>query len=189
MNKKDYPASVTITSDGGRIVQTCCFECHSKCGVLVYVDSNERVRKVTGNPEDPRNKGTVCGKAQAGKKILYHPERVNYPLKRVGAKGEGKWKRITWDEAMDTISTKLLEYKEKYGPESVVFGQGTGRGTNQWNQRLGKSLGIRISGSTERFLEKRLLKPRSLRRELRDLLTILWMRQVPVMRQITLLLT
>jgi len=140
--KRDYPASVTLTSDGGRIVQTCCFESHSKCGVLVYVDSNERVYKITGNPRDPRNKGTVCSKAQAGKKILYHPERVNYPLKRVGEKGEGKWDRITWDEAMDTISTKLLEYKEKYGPESVVFGQGTGRGTNQWCQRLGKSFGM-----------------------------------------------
>ena len=114
---KKYPASVTLTDDGGRIVRTNCFECHSKCGVLVYVDNQDRVYKVTGNPEDPQNKGTTCGKAQAAKKILYHPERVNYPLKRVGEKGEGKWERISWDEAYETISSKLLAYKEEFGPE------------------------------------------------------------------------
>ena len=141
-NNRDFPASVTLTSDGGRIVQTNCFECHSKCGVLVYVDKNERVYKVTGNPADPQNKGAVCSKAQAAKAILYHPERVNYPLKRVGEKGEGKWERISWDEALETISSKLLAYREQYGAESVVFGQGTGRGTNQWCQRLGKSFGM-----------------------------------------------
>ncbi len=142
IEKKKYPKSVTLTDDGGRVVQTNCFECHSKCGVLVYVDNQDRVYKVTGNPADPQNKGTVCSKAQAAKNILYHPERVNYPLKRVGEKGEGKWERISWDEALETISSKLLAYKEQYGPESVVFGQGTGRGTNQWCQRLGKSFGM-----------------------------------------------
>ncbi len=140
--KKKYPESVIPLDDGGRIVKTNCFECHSKCGVYVHVNSNEEVVKVTGNPEDPRTESTICSKGQAGKKILYHPERVNFPLKRAGEKGEGKWERITWDEAMETISTKILEYKEKYGPESVVLSQGTGRGTNQWCQRLGKSIGM-----------------------------------------------
>ena len=140
--KRQFPKSVRLLEDGGRVVQTNCFECHSKCGVLVYVDANENVYKVTGNPDNPQTQGAVCSKSQAGKQILYHPDRVNYPIKRVGKKGEGKWERITWDEAMTTISEKLLAYKEEYGPESVVFGQGTGRGTNQWNQRLGKSFGL-----------------------------------------------
>jgi len=139
---KKYPKSIKLLPDGGRVVQTNCFECHSKCGVLVYVDADENVYKVTGNPDNPLTQGAICSKAQAGKKILYHPERVNYPLKRTGAKGEGKWQRISWDEAFDTISERLLKYKEQFGPESVVFGQGTGRGTNQWNQRLGKSFGM-----------------------------------------------
>lgn len=142
MKRKELPASIIPTSDGGRIVKTNCFESHSKCGVLVYVDKNERVYKVTGNPEDPNTKGGICSKAQAAKKILYHPERLNYPMKRVGEKGEGKWERISWEEAMDTITNKFLAYKEQYGPESVVFGQGTGRGVNQWNQRLSKSFGM-----------------------------------------------
>ncbi len=140
--ERKYPKSVIPMSDGGRVVKTNCFECHSKCGVLVYVNGNEEVYRVTGNPEDPRTRGTICTKGHAGKKILYHPERVNYPLKRVGEKGEGKWERISWNEAMETIASKLLEYKEKYGPESIVLGQGTGRGTNQWNVRLGKSIGM-----------------------------------------------
>jgi anaerobic selenocysteine-containing dehydrogenase len=142
IKRGNYPASIIPTPEGGRIVKTNCFECHSKCGVLVYVDQNERVYKVTGNPEDPRNKGTVCSKAQTAKKILYHPERINYPLKRIGEKGGGRWERISWDEAMNTIASRLLAYKEQFGPESVVFAQGTGRGTNQWCQRLGKSLGM-----------------------------------------------
>ena len=137
-----YSGSVTMLADGGRIVKTNCFECHSKCGVNVHVNNREEVVKIMGNPEDPRTKGTICSKAQAGIKILYHPERVNYPLKRVGEKGEGKWERISWDEAMQTISGKILEYKERYGPESIVLSQGTGRGTNQWCQRLGKSIGM-----------------------------------------------
>ncbi|PIP07015.1 MAG: dehydrogenase, partial [Syntrophobacteraceae bacterium CG23_combo_of_CG06-09_8_20_14_all_50_8] len=84
IKRKDLPASIIPTSDGGRIVKTNCFESHSKCGVLVYVDKNERVYKVTGNPEDPITGGAICSKAQAAKKILYHPERLNYPMKRVG---------------------------------------------------------------------------------------------------------
>ncbi|MFT7003844.1 MAG: anaerobic selenocysteine-containing dehydrogenase [Sulfurimonas sp.] len=137
-----YPKSVKVLPDGSRIVQTNCFECHSKCGVLVYVDANEQVYKITGNPDNPQTQGAICSKAQAGKKILNHPDRVNYPIKRVGEKGEGKWERISWDEALNTISEKLINYKKELGPESVVFGQGTGRGTNQWNQRLGKSFGM-----------------------------------------------
>ena len=139
-NKRDFPASVTLTSDGGRIVQTNCFECHSKCGVLVYVDQNERVYKVTGNPADPQNKGTVCSKAQAAKEILYHPERVNYPLKRVGEKGEGKWERISWDEAMDTISSKLLAYKETIRPGVRGFRTGNGKGNEPVVPTIGQEL-------------------------------------------------
>ncbi len=140
--KRSFPESVTPLADGGRIVRTNCFECHSKCGVRVHVNRSEEVVKILGNPEDPRTRGTICSKAQAGRKVLYSPERVNYPQKRVGEKGEGKWERITWDEAMETISSKILEYKRQCGPESIVLSQGTGRGTNQWCQRLGKSIGM-----------------------------------------------
>lgn len=139
---KGYPKSVRLLPDGGRVVQANCFECHSKCGVCVYVDKDEKVYRVTGNPDNPQTQGAVCSKSQSGKKILYHPDRINYPMKRVGAKGEGRWERISWDEAMDTISSKILSYKKDFGPESIVIAQGTGRGMVAWNQRLGKSIGM-----------------------------------------------
>ncbi len=139
---KKYPKSIQELPDGGRVVQTNCHECHSKCGVLVYVDANEQVYKITGNPLNPQTRGAVCSKSQSGKKILYHPERINYPMKRVGKKGEGKWQQISWDEALDTIASKINEYKKDFGPESIVIGQGTGRGCVPWNQRLGKSIGM-----------------------------------------------
>jgi anaerobic selenocysteine-containing dehydrogenase len=60
--------------------------------------------------------------------ILNHPDRLKYPQKRVGAKGEGKWERISWDEALDTIAAKFKEIKEKYGPEYVAFGLGEPKG-------------------------------------------------------------
>nr|WP_295971420.1 molybdopterin-dependent oxidoreductase [uncultured Bacillus sp.] len=134
--------SSIIATDNGKIVKTNCFECHAKCGVLCHVDKNGKLIKVEGNPEDPRNQGRLCSKGRSAVSILYHPDRINYPMKRVGKRGEGKWERISWDEAMDTIEKKIKTYMKEYGPETIVFGQGTGRGTNQWNHRLGKTVGV-----------------------------------------------
>ena len=101
--------------DGGKIVKTNCFECHAKCGVLAHVDSKGVLVKVEGNPEDPRNQGRLCSKGRSAIQILNQPDRINYPMKRVGKRGEGKWERITWDEAMDTIVGKIEQYKKDFG--------------------------------------------------------------------------
>ncbi|RPJ04649.1 MAG: hypothetical protein EHM36_09700, partial [Deltaproteobacteria bacterium] len=69
-------------------------------------------------PGDPTAR-SVCLKGLASTRLVYHPDRLKHPLKRVGDRGEGKWQRITWDEALDAIASKLLQVKEKYGPESV----------------------------------------------------------------------
>ena len=69
------------------------------------------------------------------------PYRLKYPLKRAGEKGEGKWKRISWDEALDTIAQKMKEAIEKYGPFSIAISQGTGRGYNRYTHRLARSIG------------------------------------------------
>ena len=84
-NKRDYPASVTVTSDGGRIVPTNCFECHSKCGVLAHVKDGKLI-KIEGNPEEPRSKGMICSKGFAATQMLYSPDRLNYPLRRTNPK-------------------------------------------------------------------------------------------------------
>jgi anaerobic selenocysteine-containing dehydrogenase len=83
--------------------------------------------KIQGDPESPLNKGKMCPKGLASIEHLYHPDRLKYPLMRTGERGEGKWKRISWDEALDRIAGKILDIKKKHGIESVAVGMGTGR--------------------------------------------------------------
>ena len=99
---------------------------HGGCGVDLHIVDGKVVR-VEGNVEHPHNQGRLCPKGLAVCQFMYHPDRVLYPLKRAGARGEGKWQRISWDEAFDTVEKKLREIRDKYGAESVVFCQGTGR--------------------------------------------------------------
>jgi anaerobic selenocysteine-containing dehydrogenase len=101
--------------------------CLSECGVLAHV-KNGFITKIEGDPSDPLTKGVMCPKGLAAKQLLYHTDRLKYPLMRAGERGEGKWKRISWDDALDIISSRLKEIKQKYGAEAVAFAQGTSRG-------------------------------------------------------------
>lgn len=115
-----------------KIVKTCCRACIANCGVLAHV-KNGQVIKLEGNPEDPMSKGRMCGKGLAGIQALYHPNRNKYPLKRVGERGSNRWKRITWDEALETIAKKLMETREKYGAEAVFCSTGGGGNPEIWS--------------------------------------------------------
>jgi anaerobic selenocysteine-containing dehydrogenase len=106
-------------------VKTQCRACIANCGVLAHVKDG-RVIKLEGTPEYPMSKGAMCAKGLAGIQALYHPNRNKYPMQRVGERGENKWKRITWDEALDTIAQKLMETREKYGAEAVFASTGGG---------------------------------------------------------------
>lgn len=125
-----------------KVVRTACLDCHSRCGALVHVKDGVVV-KVEGNPEHPLSRGMMCAKGNAVRQILYHPDRLNFPQKRTRPKGDPDpgWERIGWDEALDTIAKKLLGYKEEFGAESVGFGFGTGRETNQYCFRLTNTFG------------------------------------------------
>ncbi|MFC1893725.1 molybdopterin-dependent oxidoreductase [Chloroflexota bacterium] len=125
--------------DGKNIIQTTCKSCHGGCGVLVTVE-NGVIIYIEGNP-DSSTRGTMCAKGLASIQHINHPGRLTHPMKRVGDRGEGQWQRISWDEALDTIGTKINGYVEKYGANSVAIGQGTGRGYNRYTQRLGSSIG------------------------------------------------
>lgn len=114
-----------------KIVKTNCRACIANCGVLAHVKDG-RVIKLEGNPEFPMNRGAMCAKGLSGIQALYHPNRNKYPMRRVGARGEGKWMRISWDEAFDTIARKLLETSDKYGAEAVLCSTGGG-GNPQFN--------------------------------------------------------
>ncbi|MBW1730873.1 MAG: molybdopterin-dependent oxidoreductase [Deltaproteobacteria bacterium] len=123
-----------------RVVKSHCRMCHGGCGVLVYVKDG-RVAKIAGDPDCPINHGTLCTKAIASIQLAYHPDRLTHPVRRAGPKGSGKWERISWDEALDTIAEKILRYKEQYGPESIVMGYGTGRENEAVIYRFANLLG------------------------------------------------
>ena len=90
-----------VTTDN--IVKSTCSICQIGCSILVHVD-NGRVIKVEGDPEGPLNAGGICPKGLASLQYLYHPDRLQHPLKRRGKRGEGKWLPISWDEALDTVA-------------------------------------------------------------------------------------
>ena len=122
------------------IIKTNCRGCHGGCGVLVHVRDGTIV-KIEGNPDFPTNHGYMCSKGLAFQQLVYHPDRVKYPLKRAGKKGEGKWERISWDEAFETIVNKLKQVIKENGAESIVLAQGTSREGESFLARFGNLLG------------------------------------------------
>ncbi len=90
------------------LVPTICFNCEAACGLLAYVDKETlRIKKLEGNPTHPGSRGRNCAKGPATVNQVYDPDRILYPLKRAGERGEGKWVRTTWDEALETIAAKI----------------------------------------------------------------------------------
>ncbi|MCX5998453.1 MAG: molybdopterin-dependent oxidoreductase, partial [Chloroflexi bacterium] len=116
---------------GEIIKKTSCTFCSNTCGVLVHVE-NGRVIRVEGNPNHPLSRGFVCERVRLVPKWIYHPDQLMHPLKRVGRRGEGRWQRVSWDDAMGEIGQKLIALKEKYGPETLGFFEGTYRGNDYW---------------------------------------------------------
>ena len=90
------------------LVPTTCFNCESACGLLAYVDRESlQVRKFEGNPEHPGSRGRNCAKGPATLNQVTDPDRILYPLKRAGRRGEGKWVRVGWDEALNDIAARI----------------------------------------------------------------------------------
>jgi anaerobic selenocysteine-containing dehydrogenase len=111
------------TGSAKQTVRSTCDLCGVGCGVLIELENGEPV-KVKGDPTNPVNSGWICLNGKSSLEYLNHPDRVRYPLKRIGEKGEGKWERISWDEALEAVSAGLTAAREKYGAESVAFMQG-----------------------------------------------------------------
>ncbi len=122
-----------------KVVKTTCKSCHGGCGALVTVEDGV-ITHIEGNPDTP-TRGTMCAKGLSSIQHVGHPDRLKYPLKQTGKRGEGKWKRISWDEALDTIEEKFKGAIAEYGPQSVAISQGTGRGYNRYTHRLARSIG------------------------------------------------
>jgi anaerobic selenocysteine-containing dehydrogenase len=94
--------------------------CHANCPLQVHVVDG-RIAKVQAAPflEQPEDTH-CCLKGLASAYLPYYPNRLKYPMKRAGVRGEGKWEQITWDEALDTIAQKLIEARDKYGAQSIL---------------------------------------------------------------------
>lgn len=136
---KVAPVSV---KPGIKIVKSACYSCNMCCEVLVFIDeATGKILKVEGDPESPISRGLLCTKGLASRDLVYNPGRLRHPLKRVGERGEGKWERISWEEALDRIAEKLIQYREQYGPQGVAFLQGTIRGWSRVYSRLANAFG------------------------------------------------
>jgi anaerobic selenocysteine-containing dehydrogenase len=104
---------------------------HGGCGLLVTVKDGQ-VTKVEGDPDSPISFGFVCPKGLAAIERLHHPHRLTRPLLRVGSRGEGRWRAIGWDEALEILSRKIREVSQREGPNSIVFAQGAPKGLEFW---------------------------------------------------------
>lgn len=99
-----------------KVVASTCWECSTHCGSLVTVEDG-RVTRVAPNPDHPASLGAFCVKGIRGlPELTYHPDRVLYPARRTGARGEGRWQRVSWDVALDEMTDRLLEVRAQYGP-------------------------------------------------------------------------
>jgi len=129
-----------MTTEQSR-VRTICRSCgHGGCGVYVVVEDG-KVVKIQPDKEHPVSKGYTCKKAHGSIELQYHPDRLRYPMRRAGARGEGKWERISWEEALTEVATKLNQFKAESGAESVVFGHGTGRDFHRFVYRVSNLFG------------------------------------------------
>ena len=105
-----------------RVVPTLCAMCGPGlgCGISAHVQ-NGRFTRVEGMKECPLNQNRLCAKAHAAPQWVYSPQRLKYPMRRVGGKGEGKFQRIFWSQALELIASGFQEQKTKYGPESLAI--------------------------------------------------------------------
>jgi len=120
VNAPVAPAPVAVAAQPGvRVVRTACpHDCPDTCGMLVTVKDGVAVR-VQGDPSMPFTQGTLCTKVAHYLERTYAPDRVLYPLRRVGRKGEGRFGRISWDEALDEIAARLKALAAE-NPETIL---------------------------------------------------------------------
>ncbi|NDY43262.1 molybdopterin-dependent oxidoreductase [Dissulfurirhabdus thermomarina] len=105
---------------GAKEVYSVCEMCFWRCPIVAKVKGGKLV-KIEGNPKSPANGKRVCARGNSGVQLLYDPDRVKYPMKRTGARGEGKWARISWDEALDEVAYNMKKVRKKYGPHALAY--------------------------------------------------------------------
>ncbi|MFC1895123.1 molybdopterin-dependent oxidoreductase [Thermodesulfobacteriota bacterium] len=111
--------------DGVTIVPTgCCHDCGGRCVLRAHVKDGTIIRFETDTGEDPQIR--ACLRGRAYRQRVYSPDRLKYPLRRIGERGEGKFERVSWDEALDMVAGELLRIKERYGNSAIFLFAGSG---------------------------------------------------------------
>jgi anaerobic selenocysteine-containing dehydrogenase len=126
-----------------RSVPSACWNCVTRDSMIGYIEDG-RLVKLEGHPDSIRGRGKICSKGHAGINQLYDPDRILYPMKRAGRRGEGKWKRISWDEALGVITSRLKKLRDAGTPEKFMFHYGRMKASSS---KLIKSLFLAAYGT------------------------------------------
>ncbi|HEX9245506.1 MAG TPA: molybdopterin dinucleotide binding domain-containing protein [bacterium] len=139
LDSKAWPARVEKRY---MLVPTTCFNCESACGLLAYVDRDTmQVRKFEGNPEHPGSRGRNCAKGPATLNQITDPDRILYPLKRAGRRGEGKWVRVSWDEVLNDLGDRIRRAITEGRPNEVMYHVGR-PGEDGYTERVLAAWGV-----------------------------------------------
>jgi anaerobic selenocysteine-containing dehydrogenase len=101
-------------------IPSTCLNCYARCGNYGFV-AYGTLLKIGPNPEHPNSRGRLCAKGQAALNLVYDPDRLLYPMKRIGPRGEGQWKRISWEEAYTEIADRMNAVLATGRPEQFIF--------------------------------------------------------------------
>lgn len=132
-------------------VFSICFGCSVRCPIRVVVE-DERVKWLEGNPHVAGMEGSLCPRGMAGIALLYDEQRVQSPMIRTGPRGSGKWKKVSWEEALNFVAERLKKIINEYGGHSVVLGERT-----QLSTHVSKTF-LRAIGSPNHFTHDAICK-------------------------------
>ena len=118
------PGSQNTAKDQVQSVFSACDMCFNKCGLIARVEDGV-IKKLDPNPKSLKSRGMLCARGNAGVKQLYDPDRLKYPLLRKGGRGEGKWQRLTWDQALDHAAEQMERIGREYTRCGFLFMAGT----------------------------------------------------------------
>lgn len=121
----EVPRKPARTVGKPQVLASTCRLCPAGCGILGEV-ADRRVVRIMGNPRHPNNRGKLCARGHAGLNLLYDPDRLLFPLKRAGARGEGRWTRIGWEQALEEIAGRLAPLHRRGNTRAFWVEQGTG---------------------------------------------------------------
>jgi anaerobic selenocysteine-containing dehydrogenase len=124
-----------------QIIPTICFNCEAACDWWRRERHNQ-IRRFEGNPEHPGSRGRNCAKGPATLNQVTDPERIRYPLKRVGKRGEGKWERVSWDEVLDDIAGRVRKALQEERHNEIMYHVGRPGHELLYHQRILHSWGI-----------------------------------------------